>query len=44
MSTLITNHFIQQWGDNIRLLSQQMGSKLAGTVEKETVNGEAYST
>ena len=44
MSTFISNHFIQQWGDNIRLLSQQMGSKLAGTVEKETVNGEAYST
>jgi len=40
MSTQITTAFVNQFSQNIQLLSQQMGSLLRDTVRQETVNGE----
>ena len=40
MSTQITTAFVNQFSQNIQLLSQQMGSLLRNTVRQETVNGE----
>ena len=43
MSNEITTHFIDQYGQNIMLLSQQQGSRLRDTVTFETVNGKRKS-
>lgn len=40
MSTQITTAFVNQFSGNVRLLSQQMGSKLRGAVSEESVTGE----
>ena len=40
MSTQITTAFVNQFSQNIQLLSQQMGSLLRNTVRQETVTGE----
>lgn len=40
MSTEITTAFVNQYKANVQLLSQQMGSKLRGSVRVEMVNGE----
>ena len=40
MSTQITTAFVNQFSQNIQLLSQQMGSLLRNSVRQETVNGE----
>ena len=40
MSTQITTAFSQQFGANVQLLSQQMGSILRGGVSEEAVTGE----
>jgi len=40
MSTQITTAFVNQYKANVQLLSQQMGSKLRGSVRVEMVNGE----
>ena len=41
MSVEITTAFVEQYGANIDLLSQQMDMRLAGTVREEPVNGES---
>jgi hypothetical protein len=40
MSQTITNAFIQQFNRNVYILSQQMGSKLRGTIREETVHAK----
>jgi len=40
MSTQVTTAFVQQFGSNIDLLSQQKGSRLRGSVSEESVTGE----
>ena len=40
MSTQITTAFVNQFSQNIQLLSQQMGSLMRNTVRQETVTGE----
>lgn len=40
MSSQITTAFVNQYRDNVALLSQQKGSKLRGTVRNETQQGE----
>jgi hypothetical protein len=40
MSTQITTAFVQQFGSNVELLSQQMGSRLRSAVSEESVTGE----
>ena len=40
MSTQVTTAFVQQFGSNIDLLSQQMGSRLRSAVSEESVTGE----
>mgnify|MGYP004452157985 FL=1 len=40
MSTQVTTAFVQQFGSNVELLSQQMGSKLRSAVSEESVTGE----
>ena len=40
MSTQITTAFVNQYSQNVSLLSQQMGSLLRNSVRTETVNGE----
>lgn len=40
MSYQITTAFVDQFGSNLQLLSQQMGSKLRNLVDSETVKGE----
>ena len=40
MSTQVTTAFVQQFGSNGDLLSQQMGSKLRSAVSEESVTGE----
>ena len=40
MSTQVTTAFVQQFGSNVDLLSQQMGSKLRSAVSEESVTGE----
>ena len=39
MSTQVTTAFVQQFGSNVDLLSQQMGSKLRSAVSEESVTG-----
>jgi len=41
MSTQITTAFVQQYSNNVQMLSQQKGSLLRGTVDVETVNGKS---
>ena len=40
MSTQITTAFVNQYSQNVSLLSQQMGSLLRNSVRTESVNGE----
>ena len=40
MSTQITTAFVQQFSNNVSMLSQQMGSLLRGSVDEESVTGE----
>lgn len=40
MSTQITTAFVNQFSENIQMLSQQMGSLLRSAVDVESVNGE----
>jgi len=40
MSTQITTSFVEQYSSNVQMLSQQMGSKLRGSVDVETVRGK----
>jgi hypothetical protein len=40
MSTQITTAFVQQFGSNVDLLSQQMGSRLRAAISEESVTGE----
>jgi len=40
MSIQITTSFVEQYSSNIAMLSQQMGSKLRGSVDVETVRGK----
>jgi hypothetical protein len=41
MSALITEAFVQEFGANIYMLSQQKGSKLRPFVRNETINGKS---
>lgn len=40
MSVNITNAFVEQYSSNVTMLSQQMGSKLRGAVDVESVRGK----
>jgi len=40
MSSNITTSFVEQYSSNVTMLSQQMGSKLRGSVDVETINGK----
>ncbi len=40
MSTQITTAFVEQYSSNVSLLAQQMGSKLRGAVDVETIKGK----
>ena len=40
MSTQITTAFVEQYSANVSMLSQQMGSKLRGAVNVETIRGK----
>ena len=40
MSTQITTAFVEQYSSNVTMLSQQMGSKLRGAVDVETIKGK----
>jgi hypothetical protein len=40
MSSQITTSFVEQYSSNVQMLSQQMGSKLRGSVDVETVRGK----
>jgi len=40
MSIQITTSFVEQYSSNVAMLSQQMGSKLRGSVDVETINGK----
>jgi len=40
MSTQVTTAFVNQFSSNVMLLSQQIGSKLRGSVSEESVTGE----
>lgn len=40
MSTQITTAFVEQYSSNVTMLSQQMGSKLRGAVDVETIRGK----
>ncbi len=40
MSSQITTSFVEQYSSNVAMLSQQMGSKLRGSVDVETVRGK----
>jgi len=40
MSTQITTSFVEQYSSNVTMLSQQMGSKLRGAVDVETIKGK----
>jgi len=40
MSINITTAFVEQYSSNVNMLSQQMGSKLRGAVDVETVKGK----
>ena len=40
MSTQITTAFVEQYSSNVSMLAQQMGSKLRGSVDVDTVRGK----
>lgn len=40
MSIQITTSFVEQYSSNVTMLSQQMGSKLRGSVDVENINGK----
>lgn len=40
MSIQITTSFVEQYSSNVTMLSQQMGSKLRGSVDVETITGK----
>ena len=40
MSTQITTAFVEQYSTNVSMLAQQMGSKLRGAVDVETIRGK----
>jgi hypothetical protein len=40
MSTQVTTAFVEQYSSNVTMLAQQMGSKLRGAVDVETVRGK----
>tara|TARA_R100000655_G_scaffold33200_1_gene65404 strand:+ start:2881 stop:3756 length:876 start_codon:yes stop_codon:yes gene_type:complete len=40
MSIQITTSFVEQYSSNVSMLSQQMGSKLRGSVDVENINGK----
>ena len=40
MSNQITTAFVQQYGSNVQMLSQQMGSRLRETVDVESITGK----
>ena len=40
MSTQITTAFVEQYSSNVSMLAQQMGTKLRGAVDVETVRGK----
>ena len=40
MSIQITTSFVEQYSSNVTMLSQQMGSKLRGSVDVESINGK----
>ena len=40
MSSNITTSFVEQYSSNVNLLSQQMGSKLRGSVDEESIVGK----
>ena len=40
MSSFITTAFVQQYSNNVQMLSQQKGSLLRGAVDVETVVGK----
>ena len=40
MSSNITTSFVEQYSSNVTMLSQQMGSKLRGSVDVENINGK----
>ena len=40
MSTQITTAFVEQYSANVSMLSQQMGSRLRGSVDAETIKGK----
>ena len=40
MSNQITTAFVQQYSNNVQMLSQQKGSLLRSAVDVETVNGK----
>ena len=40
MSNQITTAFVEQYSRNVSMLSQQMGSKLRGTVDVESITGK----
>ena len=40
MSSQITTAFVQQYSNNVQMLSQQKGSLLRGTVDSESINGK----
>lgn len=40
MSTQVTTSFVEQYSSNVQMLSQQMGSKLRGAVDVETIRGK----
>ena len=40
MSNQITTAFVQQYGSNVQMLSQQMGSRLREAVDVETITGK----
>ena len=40
MSTQITTAFVEQYSSNVSMLAQQMGTKLRGSVDVETIRGK----
>ena len=40
MSSQITTAFVQQYSNNVQMLSQQKGSLLRGTVDSESIVGK----
>ena len=40
MSTQITTAFVEQYSSNVSMLAQQMGSRLRGAVDVETIRGK----